>query len=237
MNHDTPLRCVIVDDEPVARHGLRSYVDKLEWLECTAMPDTAMALDAYLKEAKGTDRSPDLIFIDIEMPGISGLDYLATHKVDAAVIVVTAYAQHALRGYELNVTDYLLKPVSPARFMQAAEKARQFIAMRNGHSMPECLFIKSDRRIHRIEIDDIERLEALENYVIVHTSGQRIVTRSTLRSLMQSLPSDRFVQVHKSHVINIHKIHSLEGYTLRMLSGHEVTVSRSMRMTLTGLMR
>lgn len=237
MNHDITLRCVIVDDEPIARHGLRSYADQVEWLECTAMPDNAMALDKYLNEVKGTDRSPDLIFIDIEMPGISGLDYLATHKVDAAVIVVTAYARHALRGYELNVTDYLLKPVSPARFMQAAEKARQFIAMRQGLSVPQCIFIRSDRQLHRIEINDIERLEALENYVIIHTSGQRIVTRSTLRNLMQSLPSDRFVQVHKSHIINIHRIHSLERNTLRMLSGDEVSVSRSMRTTLTGLMK
>lgn len=236
MKEDT-IRCVIVDDEPIARHGLRSYVDKVEWLECVAMPDNAMALDTYLNDVKGTDRRPDLIFIDIEMPGVSGLDYLATHKVDAAVIVVTAYAQYAVRGYELNITDYLLKPVSLTRFMKAIEKARQFIAMRNGIKMPECLFIKSDRRIHRIEINDIEWLEALENYVIIHTSDQRIITRATLRSLMQSLPSDRFIQVHKSHVINILRMHSLEGNTLRMLSGGEVTVSRNMRITLTDLMK
>lgn len=231
-----PLRCVIVDDEPIARHGLRSYVDKTDWLECTAMPDSAAALDAYLTDTRGTPREPDIIFIDIEMPGLSGLDYLRTHRVDAAVIIVTAYEQYALTGYELNVTDYLLKPVSPARFLKAAEKARRFISMQRGETPAEYLHVRAGHRMHRIAIDDIHYLESMENYVIIHLSDRKLVTRSTLRSLTGSLPHGRFIQVHKSYVINTARIDSMQGNILNMSCGESVTVSRAMRPTIAGLM-
>lgn len=231
MNH-RPLKCVIVDDEPTARQGLRSYVDKLDWLQCTAMPGDTMELDSYLNASEASSDTPDIIFIDIEMPGMSGLDYLESRKIDAAIIIVTAYEQYALRGYELNVTDYLLKPVSAARFMKAAEKARQFINMRHGLPSPGYIFLRADRKILKIDTDEIIYAEGLENYVIVHTTSQRIVTRTTMKNLLANLPSGRFMQVHKSYIVNLSKITAISGHTIRLDGLHEISVSKSMRATL-----
>lgn len=216
MTPPPQLTCIIVDDEPVARHGLRGYVDRTDMLRCTAMCDSAESLDTYLR----THPAPDIIFIDIRMPGISGIEYLATHAVASAVIIVTAYEEYALQGYELNVTDYLLKPVSYARFLRAADKARAYTLMRRGEPTgPDSIFIRSDRIIHRIMPADILYVESLENYIRIHTAtSERITARMTLKSLLAMLPPDSFMQTHKSYIVNLTRILTVDGLTIRLAS-------------------
>lgn len=223
------LKCIIVDDEPTARLGLRGYVDKTDGLQCVAMADDAMTLDAYIDRTRHSEDAPDIIFIDIEMPGMSGLDYLESKRVDAAVIVVTAYEQYALRGYELNVTDYLLKPVSFTRFAKAVDKARKFVEMCRGINTSDYIFLRADRKLHKVDSADIIYVQGLENYVIVHTPTERIITRTTMRQLLASLPPSHFLQVHKSYIVNLSKIRSIEGHILHLESGHDVPIARSMR--------
>ncbi len=238
------LRCVIVDDEPIARYGIESYVRKFDWLECVGTFENAFELDRFLKETQcreiGAECNVDIIFIDIEMPGITGMEYLGSVNTKAAVIVITAYEEYALKGYELNVTDYLLKPVSFARFLKAVNKAREYcMAMEQlSHSNnaentdANAIFVKSDRIIHRLILDEIYFVEGMENYVKIHTHNGVVVTRASLKSVIAKLPEKSFMQVHKSYVVNFPKIESVEGNMLHFGNRESVPVSRSYKQKL-----
>lgn len=234
MNCDTPLTCIIVDDEPVARHGLRSYANRTETLSCVAMCDSSESLDSYLR----MHPAPDIIFIDICMPGISGIDYLATHTVSSAVIIVTAYEEYALLGYDLNVTDYLLKPVSYIRFLRAVEKAQAYTLMRRGEpSAPDSIFIRTDRIIHRIITADIIYIKALENYVRILTESEHITARMTLKSILAMLPHDRFMMTHKSYIVNLDRILSVDALSIRLTTGKSPTTSAEIAVPLSRAIR
>ncbi|MCI8998750.1 MAG: response regulator transcription factor [Muribaculaceae bacterium] len=238
------VRCVIVDDEPVAREGIAGYVAKLDWLECVGVFGDAMSLDKFLAERKGdvgtqSRRPVDIIFIDVEMPGMTGLDYISSVCTDAAVIVITAYSEYALRGYELNVTDYLLKPVSFPRFLKAVDKARDYcLAMDRlrGNAVTEeqsnMIFVKSDKIIHRVELSELNFVEGMENYVKLYMSDGVIVTRTPLKKFLGMLPERNFMQVHKSYVVNISRIRSMEGNLLRFDKDLSVPVSRNYKQKL-----
>lgn len=164
------MRCVIVEDETIARKGIESYIEKIEWLDCVAGFESATDLDQYLKNV-APDEYPDIIFLDIEMPNISGFEYLASSKVDAEIIIITAYEEYALQGYELNITDYLLKPVSSSRFLKAVEKARNSRICNSSRSaLSKVLLLRVDRGDQRIPIANILYIEGMENYLKVFTS-------------------------------------------------------------------
>lgn len=214
--------CIIVDDEHTARHGLRSYVNRVQHLTCLAELTDVTALDVYLRN----HNAPDIIFMDIEMPGQSGLDFIASVELRTAFIIVTAYERYALRGYELNVCDYLLKPVSFTRFCQSLDKAIRFVDYRKGISGKNHIVIRADRITHRIDLNDIIYLEACENYVRITTTDDRITTRSTLKDLLSQLPENEFHRVHKSYAVNISRIRSV-GSSVVMEQSIAVPLSRS----------
>ena len=164
----TPLTCIIVDDEQTARYGLRSYVNKTPNLICVEEFPGVGYLEAYLRH----NAAPDILFMDIRMPGQSGLDYIATKTVNSAIIIVTAYEQYALKGFELSVCDYLLKPVPYQRFKRAVEKATQYLSYLKGARTDDFIFIRADRIIHQIKLNDIIYLKALENYVQIYTTSK-----------------------------------------------------------------
>ena len=232
--------CVVVDDEPIARHGIEKYVSRVEGLECIGVFGNVMQLDRFLHDGE-RNKEPDIIFIDIKMPGMSGLDYLAEINVRSAVVVVTAYESYALRGYELDVTDYLLKPVTFDRFLKAVNKAtayRQYSTTRERsrdiptQCVPDSIFVKSDRIIHRIVLSDIVFIEGMENYVKIYTVSTMIVARMTLKGIMASLPEGMFIQTHKSYIINIRHLDSIEGNMLRLHHDHTVPISKNLRQEL-----
>jgi DNA-binding LytR/AlgR family response regulator len=201
------ISCVITDDEPVARKGLQGYVEKVDFLRLEGVFDNAISLNSFLKENR-----VDLLLLDIEMPYLSGLDLLKSLTNPPKVIFTTAYEQYALKGYELEVTDYLLKPISFERFLKAVNRVYNETAPQTAapQEAPH-LFVKTDSKLEKVLLDDILYVEAMENYIALHTIRGRLITHSTLKSLVEHLPSATFIQVHKSYVVHIGKITHLEG--------------------------
>lgn len=225
MNDNPPYTCVIVDDEPTARYGLRSYVNKIPALICVDEFQTALSFRRYLDDHD----TPDIIFLDIQMPHLSGLDFLASGKIRSAVVLVTAYEKYALKGFELDVCDYLLKPVSFVRFRKAVDKAINYVSYLKNSIADDYIFIRSDRLIRKIRINDITYLEAMENYVMIHTDSERIITRSTLKNILTQLPHEVFTQIHKSFAVNIRHIQTVKNNAVIMTDSTELPLSTTYR--------
>jgi DNA-binding LytR/AlgR family response regulator len=198
-----------VDDEPPARNGLKEDLEALGIFTVAGM-----AGDADQARALLSTTTTDLIFLDVEMPWKNGLEFLSGLLVKPMAILVTAYPQYALHGYEHGVVDYLLKPVSPERLKLACEKALEWWVLRNnagGQNGPAGhLYIKSNGRFERIGYDEILYLEAANNYVIVHTRGKKYLVYQTLKAMERQLPSHGFLQSHKSFIIAISHIRQID---------------------------
>lgn len=222
------IRCLIVDDEPLARKGLARYAGRIDSLELIGECEDALELDRRLKSGE----MADLIFLDIEMPVISGLDYLSTLEHPPMVILTTAYSQYALESYELNVVDYLLKPISFARFMKAVNKACDYFSLKTADTKRDFIFLRSDKKLHRVKYSEILYIEAVENYIKVVTDNDVVVTRTPLKNLLSELPEDSFLQIHKSFAVNMERVTCIEGNILS-LSGTKISVSRGYKDSLT----
>lgn len=219
------IKCIITDDEPVAREGLQSYVEKVDFLALTGVCEDAIQLNTLLKTEQ-----PDLLFLDIEMPYLSGLDLLATLSNPPKVIITSAYEQYALKGYELDVTDYLLKPISFERFLKAVNKVHDLLQKETAPAAEEFLFIKSDKQMKKVFLKDILFIEGLENYICIYTASDKILVHSTMKNIYNSLPESDFIQTHRSFIVNIHHVSLIEGNILN-IAGHEIPVARNYRET------
>ena len=217
------ITCVITDDEPMARKGLQSYVERVDFLSLTGVCEDAIQLNTLLKT-----QQPDLLLLDIEMPYLSGLDLLATLNQPPKVIVTSAYEQYALKGYELDVVDYLLKPISFERFLKGVNKVHDLLARENTPDADASFFVKSEKQMRKIYLRDILFVEALENYVSIYTTSGRVLTHSTLKRIGESLPDDQFLQTHKSYIINADRVDLVEGNRLRIES-YQIPIARNLR--------
>jgi len=192
--------CIIIDDEPPARHGLKEDLVALGIFTVAGMAGSAEQARELLKTT-----TTDLLFLDVEMPWKNGLEFLSGLDVKPMVILVTAYPQYALNGYEHGVVDYLLKPVSPERLKLACEKALEWWVLRNntgGQAGPAgYLYIKTNGRFEKIGYDEILYLEAANNYVIVHTRQKKYLVYQTLKGMEKQLPTRAFLQTHKSFIV------------------------------------
>ncbi|HKP31467.1 MAG TPA: LytTR family DNA-binding domain-containing protein [Chitinophagaceae bacterium] len=213
------IKCVITDDEPVARKGLLGYVEKIDFLQVVGVCENAIDLNSLLKQ-----QQVDLIFLDIEMPYMSGIDLLKNLSSPPKIIFTTAYEKYAVKGFELDILDYLLKPISFERFLKAANKAHDYFlsasADKGGY-----IFIKTDNKLEKVIFSDIMFLEAMENYVAIHTKEKKLITHSTLKKMADSLPVGDFLQTHKSFIVNIRAVNSIEGNILNV-GKHQVPVSK-----------
>ncbi|MBD5185831.1 MAG: response regulator transcription factor [Bacteroidales bacterium] len=225
MTETPQTTCAIVDDEAMARYGIRSYICKTPGLKCVAELRDASELENYLDH----NPTPDIIFLDIQMPEISGLDFIASRTVESAIIVVSAYEEYAIRGFELNVCDYLLKPVSYPRFTQAIEKAEQYLAYRKGPNRDKAIYVRAEKVYRRIRTETILYLESIENYVRIHTVTERIMTRITLKELIATLPPNMFIRLHKSYVVNLTMVSEIRRSSVVMEGGEELPMSRRYR--------
>ena len=226
------LTCIIVDDEPVARKILQEFTEQVPFLELQGKFESATKAEEFLKTNK-----PDLIFLDIEMPKVSGLELLKRTKVESMVILTTAFPQYALDGYELDIIDYLLKPFAWQRFLKAVQKAKDFDEMRmmpkvNGAS--SYIFIKSEKRIEKVELNDILYAEVLGNYVTICTESKKIIAYLTMKSLESQLSSSEFIKIHQSFLVNCSKIESVEGNELKV-GTKSLPISRNCRDSVTNL--
>ncbi len=211
------IRCLIVDDEELARNLLQNFIERLPHLEVAGQCKNPLDAMALLQH-----NDVDLVFLDIQMPGLTGVEFLRSMKISPLVIFTTAYPEFALEGYSLDVVDYLLKPFSFERFVQAVNKAS---ALLNTKQLPpsssptqnsgmDYLLVKADYKLHRIKLDDILYIEGMREYVAYHTPNGRLLALQSLKSLEQELPPDRFIRIHKSYIVPIHKIDALEGNML-----------------------
>ncbi|QHS59027.1 LytR/AlgR family response regulator transcription factor [Chitinophaga agri] len=215
------IRCVITDDEPYARKGLQGYISQIDFLELVTVCESAVELNAFLKKEQ-----VDLLFLDIEMPYLSGIELLKTLADPPRVIFTTAYEKYAMQGYELEVLDYLLKPVSFERFLRAANKAFDYFSLQEqAKPQQEYFFIKVDSKLEKVVVADILFAEGMENYITIYTRGRKMMTHLTLKMLQERLPADKFIQPHKSYIVAVDKIDAIEG-TILTLAGYQVPVSR-----------
>jgi DNA-binding LytR/AlgR family response regulator len=221
------MNCILIDDEPLARKGLREYIQDVDFLNLVAEFDNPLkATDLLSKD------EVDLVFLDIHMPKITGLDFLRSLQHPPQVIFTTAYPQYAVEGFDLNVLDYLVKPISFDRFLKAVLKAKEAVG-RKAISQPsqtkeDYVFIKSDNKLVKIFYHDILFVEALQNYVTIHTSNKKYITYLTFKSMEESLPADQFIRVHKSFLVSASKIESIEGNIVR-IGSHEIPISRTIK--------
>ena len=222
------INCIVIDDEPLARRGIKEYIAEMDFLNLIG------EFDSPLKSSPLLDSSEvQLIFLDIQMPKITGLDFFKTLKQPPPVIFTTAYPQHALEGFELNALDYLVKPISFERFLKAAHKAKEYYELRSknqkaGDGKADHIFIKVDGRLVKIFFEDILFVEALQNYIAVHTKDKKYISYLTLHGLSEFLPPAFFIKTHKSFIVSINKVISIEGNNLK-IGSHQVPMSRSLK--------
>lgn len=216
------IKCIITDDEPMARKGLRGYIEKIDFLSLIGECKDAIQLNTTLKT-----QQTDLIFLDIEMPDMSGLELLSNLTNSPKIIIVSAYEQYALKGYEFDVVDYLLKPVSFDRFLKSVNRVHDLLKKEQKEAN-DYIFVKSDKQLKKIQFKDILFIESMENYVVIQTATSKEIVYTTLKQIYESLPKNIFHQTHRSYIINIEKVTAIEGNQLA-ISDYKIPVARNFR--------
>lgn len=211
------IKTIIVDDEPLAQDVLETYIERMPELELVQKCSNAFEANEALQS-----ETVDLMFLDIQMPQLTGIDFLRSLQKPPMVIFTTAYPNYAVDGFELNALDYLLKPISMERFLKAVNKAiEQFKLQQLSHpteaatapAEPEAdfMFVKADKKLVKVNYHDVIYIEGLKDYVMIYQGDSRIVTLQTMKSLEAKLPSSIFRRIHRSYILNIHKIEALVG--------------------------
>ncbi|MRX41082.1 response regulator [Flavobacterium sp. LC2016-23] len=206
------LKCIIVDDEPPATRILKNYVEKVSFLEEIGIFNDALKALDFLNSNK-----VDVLFLDIQMPQLTGLQLSRIISKDIKVIFTTAYPDFALEGFELNAVDYLLKPIAFERFYQAVSKLNTELKTEDVTSnSSDFIFIKTDgkNKFQKLFLDEILYIESLQNYVCIHTVKQQIITHSSLKNVIESLPEKNFIQIHKSYVVAFKQIESTDSFSV-----------------------
>lgn len=205
------MKCIIVDDEELAREGLEDHLKQFDVLEITGSCGSIAEAHALLL------REPiDLMFLDIELPKVNGLDFLGSLRNPPITIMITAWADHALEGFRLGVMDYLLKPVMPGRLLQAVNKAWEYFMLKKQSEISDHIFIRHTQIYEKVMLADILYIEGMQNYVVVHTPARKMITHLTFKVLQQTLPARNFLRVHKSWIINLDHISAVENNTVRI---------------------
>ncbi len=221
------INCLVIDDEPLARKGLKEYIADIDFLNCIGEYDNA------LKAAEQISRGEvQLLFLDIQMPKITGLEFFKTLQNPPPVIFTTAYPQYALEGFEVNALDYLVKPISFERFFKAVLKAKEFYEVRETNHQEandiDYFFIKVDNKLEKIMFADVLFAEASQNYVLIHTPLKKYMTYLTFKSVEEYLPAKMFLKVHKSYIVATSRIDTIEGNDIRIGQQH-IPISRNLK--------
>lgn len=205
------INCLIVDDEPIARAGIMEHVREVEYLNPVAACKSAVEAAGLLQKTR-----IDLMFLDIQMPKLTGIEFVKALARPPLVVFTTAYPDYALEGYELDIVDYLLKPVSFPRFLKATEKARTYLQAQEQDLTitPDFFFIKSNGRIEKIMLADVLYIEGASNYVIIHTRTKKYITYLTFGGVAERLPPAQFIRIHKSYLVAFDAIQTIDGTEL-----------------------
>lgn len=205
------ISCIIVEDEPLALERAQGYVQKLPFLYLSATFDNAMEALSFLK------RNPvDLVFLDIHLGDISGIQLLETGTIKSQVILTTAYYEYALKGFDLKVTDYLLKPYTFERFVQAVDRVQNLLTKSETPAAKPFIFVKTEYRLEKVLLDDLLFIEGKGDYLQIHTPSKKIMTLQTFAEFEQTLPPNVVCRVHKSYMVAVAKIDSIEKDRIRI---------------------
>jgi two-component system, LytTR family, response regulator len=204
------IKCIAIDDEPLALSKLEGFVSKIPDLKLIRSFDNAIEAIGWLKE-----NHSDLIFLDIQMEQLTGIQFLEATGTTSRIIITSAYDQYAIKGFELNITDYLLKPFSFQRFIQAVNKVMDYYSQLPDNQRPpsegeDFIFVKTEYRFERIDLDDILYIEGMKDYLRIICLNKKIMTLQSFSKIEESLPSKRFSRVHKSYIVALDKIKSIE---------------------------
>ena len=210
------ITCIIIDDEPSSQNVLENFIGKIDYLKLKEVCNNALEALEYLKS-----NSVDLLFLDINMPHLSGVSFYKSLNNPPKVIFTTAYSKFALEAFELNAVDYLLKPFSFERFIKAISKVKSLKTEKAAH-----IIIKSDKKLHQIKFKDIIYIEGLGDYIKVHLEDQFLITYKTLKEMKKALPNAVFLQVHKSFIINKNKVDYIEG-NLAIINANKVPLGQT----------
>lgn len=221
-------KCIIVDDEPPATRILKNYVEKVSFLEEVGVFNDSLKALEFLNSNK-----VDVVFLDIQMPQLTGLQLSKIISKDVKVIFTTAYPDFALEGFELNAVDYLLKPIAFERFYQAVSKLNSEVKteiITTNSNTSDFIFIKTDgkNKFQKVFLDAILYVESLQNYVCIHTEKQQIITHSSLKNVIESLPENDFIQIHKSYVVSLQHIESTDNFSV-FVNGKELPIGATFK--------
>ncbi len=225
-------KCMIVDDEPLARDLIRGHIEKLENFEIVAECDNAMKALSVLRE-----KHVDLIFMDIQMPQITGLEFLKTIKHPPRVIITTAYREYALEGFELDVVDYLVKPITFERFLKSINKFYQMyqdqVQVVPGTSSDKAqdesfIYVKENKKVIKVYLAEIRYIEGLSEYVQIYTDKRKIITKTSMALMEEKLPAENFLRIHKSYIVPVNKIEAFTANTVE-INGKELPIGRNFK--------
>lgn len=208
------INCLVIDDEPIAREGMLEHIKQVDFLNCLAECRSAVEATQWLQTKK-----VDLIFLDIQMPKLTGIDFVKNLQHPPLVIFTTAYPEYAIEGYELDILDYLLKPVSFSRFYKASVKAYDYITLKSKYEInnqEDYFFIKCNQKIEKIKTSDVLYIEGMSNYIIVHTVHKKYVTYLTFKGVEEQLPQQLFIRVHKSFLVSLNAIKTIDGNEVKL---------------------
>ncbi len=230
------LQCLIVEDEELARDLLENFIQKIPYLELVGKCENPLSAMAILR-----NQTIDILFLDIQMPELTGVEMLKLIPQKPVVIFTTAYPSYALEGYQLNVTDYLLKPYSFDRFVQAVNKASEMVRLKKGNiesnqaaEIKDYFLVNSDHKVIKIKYTDLVYVESMREYVAYHTKAQgRILSLMSLKKLEIDLPADRFLRIHKSYIVSTEQVTALEG-NLVHIGDEKIPIGASYKEQVTG---
>jgi len=224
------MKCIIVDDEPIARKGIKRLVEQISQLELLDSFNSAEAAGEFINNT-----TVDLIFLDINMPGINGIEFARSIPKHTLIIFTTAYSEYALDSYEVDAIDYLVKPIDPVKFRKAVDKAityhlllmdeekKSFEAVED-----EYIFVKSDRKYFKVNLKDILFIEGLKDYVIIQMDNQRIITRMNLKGIHDLLPQNIFLRINRSYIVNKNHIESFDNNDV-FIKNYEIAIGNFYR--------
>ena len=225
------IKALIIDDEPLAQDVIKQYAQKLPDLTIAATCSEAVCAHKILRE-----QEIDLLFLDINMPKLSGISFLRNLKNPPLVIFTTAYSEYALEGFELNAIDYLKKPFSFERFCKAYYRAEEQLLLQESASKTQVydkkdgdfLFVKSNKKTYKVKFEDISYIEGLGDYIKLHVKNNKLVTNLSMKKIINLLPEDQFYRIHKSFIISLDKIDSVEG-NMVSVNGTKLPIGNSYR--------
>lgn len=218
------IKCIIVDDEPLAISLLENYIREISFLELVFSSENPIEALEYIQ-----NNEADLVFLDIQMPELTGINFMKILGDKMKYILTTAYSEYALEGYEHNIVDYLLKPISLERFRKSAEKAKERFSL--GKQEQSYFFVKASGKQHRISFEDILYIESIRDYVNIKTMEEEFIVLDTLKSMELQLPENSFARIHKSFIINLNQIKNIGTKKIIINPDYEIPIGENYRMS------